>query len=84
HISGFFVGIVLAFVMRQNLVQNKKYAWEEEDYNPEEDEFLQHFDDDGNFIESVPEPPGEAAESETKTPTIRINYIIRKKRTNED
>ena len=28
----------------------KKYDWEREDYDEESDEFLQQFDDEGNFI----------------------------------
>ena len=32
----------------------KKYDWEKEDYNEEDDEFLKHFDEHGNFIESRP------------------------------
>jgi len=32
-----------------------KYHWESKEYNQEEDEFLKHFDEDGNFIEFLPE-----------------------------
>ena len=29
----------------------RKYDWEREDYNEDEDLFLKHFDEDGNFME---------------------------------
>ena len=73
HMSGFGVGLVLAMLFKEVPVENKKYEWEREDYNPDEDEFLQQFDEDGNFIERPPE--------EKEPPTqnsIRIRYTIRK------
>jgi len=55
HLSGFLVGLVLALVFRKNPVENKKYEWEKTSYNEEDDIFMQHFDADGNFIETLPE-----------------------------
>lgn len=54
HLGGFLTGIFLAFVMKAPLPKLKKYDWEKEDYNEEEDEFLKHFDKHGNFIDSRP------------------------------
>lgn len=51
HISGFAVGLLLSLIFWKNPIARKKYHWEREDYNPEDDPFLQHFDEDGNFIE---------------------------------
>ncbi len=56
HLGGFLIGLLMAVFLRAKLPVIPKYAWEKEDYNEEEDEFLQHFDADGNFIENtVPE-----------------------------
>ncbi|RZS99938.1 rhomboid family intramembrane serine protease [Aquimarina brevivitae] len=55
HLSGLLVGILLAIVFRKKIAKPKLYDWQRPDYNPEEDEFLQHFDEDGNFIENIPE-----------------------------
>ncbi len=74
HLSGFIVGIVFAFIFRSNPIENKKYEWEKEDYNPEEDPFLKHFDEDGNFIESLPE-----TEETNDPPSIKIRYTFKKK-----
>ena len=56
HLSGFITGFVLALTIRVKVPIEKKYDWEREDYNEENDPFLQHFDADGNFIETTDEP----------------------------
>ncbi len=50
HLSGFITGLFLAIVFKQQLPETKKYKWEETTFNEETDPFLQHFDEDGNFI----------------------------------
>jgi len=72
HLGGFVVGLLLAFFVKTKTPSNKKYAWEQEGYNEEEDEFLQHFDEDGNFIEKKPE------EISLEQESIKITYHIKK------
>ncbi len=61
HLGGFLSGLVLAVFIRSKIPVAKKFAWEHEDFNEEEDEFLKHFDADGNFIETKEaELPGES------------------------
>lgn len=55
HLSGLVVGVLLAFLIKKGVVKPKTYYWESSDYNPEDDEFLKHFDENGNFIEKLPE-----------------------------
>lgn len=55
HLSGFITGLLLAKVLNMDIPKPKKYIWEDENYNEEEDEFLKHFDKDGNFIERASE-----------------------------
>ncbi|KAA1245703.1 rhomboid family intramembrane serine protease [Aquimarina sp. RZ0] len=55
HLSGLITGIVLAFVIKKGIAKPKKYHWESSGYNPDDDEFLRHFDEHGNFIEILPE-----------------------------
>ena len=71
HLAGFITGLVLAIFVKTDIPKPRKYAWEHEDYNEEEDDFLRHFDEDGNFIEN----PEEIEESK---PEIRIRYHYRK------
>ena len=73
HMSGLLTGLLFALFFRKQVAKPKKYIWEEENYNEENDPFLRHFDEDGNFIESK-EP-----EIEQEQPTI--NYTFKE---NED
>jgi len=52
HLSGMITGIIFAYIFKKEIAKPKTYAWEDPDYNEEEDFFLQHFDEDGNFIEN--------------------------------
>ena len=78
HLSGLIVGFLFALYFRKSIAKPKKYAWEAEDYNAEDDPFLRHFDEDGNFIEN---PDPEPEQKEENRPT-RIRYFYRKDREN--
>ena len=71
HLGGFMTGLLLAFLVRSKMPSPKKYDWEEDDYNEEEDVFLKHFDENGNFIESNED--GITAESNR----VNIRYHFR-------
>lgn len=79
HLSGLIVGFVFALVFRKSIAKPKKYKWEEEDYNEEDDPFLKHFDEHGNFVEHIEEPHETIEEKPDK---IRITYQF--KRNKED
>jgi len=53
HLSGMITGLLFAIIFRKEIAKPKKYVWEEVHYNEDEDEFMKHFDEDGNFIEKV-------------------------------
>jgi membrane associated rhomboid family serine protease len=74
HLSGFIVGIIFALIFNKQTLPVKKYIWEKENYNPDNDPFMKNFDEDGNFIETVSET--EIVESQ-KEPSS-INYIFKK------
>ncbi|WP_372973682.1 rhomboid family intramembrane serine protease [Muriicola sp.] len=71
HLGGFLVGLFAALFLKVRVPLVPKYAWEREDYNEEEDEFLKHFDEEGNFIENI---------SEDEDSQVRITYTYRKNR----
>jgi len=79
HLSGLIVGLVFAFFFKKSIAKPKKYAWEQDDYNEEEDPFLKHFDENGNFIEHI-EDKTETIEG--KSTKIKITYQF--KRNKED
>ncbi|WP_411031125.1 rhomboid family intramembrane serine protease [Spongiimicrobium sp. 3-5] len=77
HLSGFITGLLLAIFLKVQMPSTKKYAWEREDYKEEEDEFLKHFDEQGNFIESQEqEPPPD-------DPGLTIRYHYKKNKDNQ-
>jgi len=75
HMAGLITGLLFAFMFRKEIAKPKKYVWEEPSYNEANDPFLKHFDEDGNFIETV-EPEIEEEQS-------IINYTFKGNSTNE-
>ncbi len=73
HLGGFLSGFFLAVIMRSYAPDKRKYAWEKEDYDEEEDPFLRHFDEEGNFID---DPDGLKQDDDPET---RIIYHFKKK-----
>lgn len=72
HLAGFITGLVLAKMVKARIPQIKKYDWEKDDYNEEDDLFLRHFDENGNFRELPIEEDFEEEES------FKYNYIFKK------
>ena len=76
HLSGFIVGLVFALIFKRDIAKPKKYKWEEDDYNEEEDEFMKHFDENGNFIERLPEEETNTTGNENER--VEITYTFKK------
>lgn len=72
HLGGFLTGLVLAIIVKTKLPNTKKFAWEHPDYNEDDDAFLQHFDENGNFIEQQP------ADQQTEDEILKVTYIYKK------
>ena len=51
HLGGFIAGLLMAILFKTEIPPVRKYLWETDEYSEEEDEFMKHFDEDGNFIE---------------------------------
>lgn len=58
HLAGFITGFLLSyFVKTQDYQKPIRYEWEQPDFDPSQDPFMKHFDDDGNFVPTPkPEP----------------------------
>ncbi len=78
HLSGLITGLLFAIVFIKSITKPKKYQWEQEGYNEDDDPFLKHFDIDGNFIETLPENK-EANKEETPI-SLTITYHIKKEK----
>jgi membrane associated rhomboid family serine protease len=73
HLGGFLTGLALAFFVDSKLPSTKKYAWEHADYDEDQDEFLKHFDENGNFIERKEEDPYQDSGA------VKITYHYKRK-----
>jgi membrane associated rhomboid family serine protease len=74
HLAGFITGFVLARQLSTpEFKKAPKYEWEFPDYNPENDEFMQCFDEKGNFVNPTINQFSE--ENSTDTITVVYDYI---------
>ena len=55
HLSGLLTGFVFSLVYKKDIAVSPKYEWEKDTYKEEDDPFMKHFDENGNFIENLPE-----------------------------
>lgn len=72
HLSGFITGFVFSLLFTNEIAKPHKYNWEEESYDADNDPFLRHFDEDGNFIENL--------ESQDDSDQIEIRYSYKEKK----
>ncbi|MGV3697300.1 rhomboid family intramembrane serine protease [Flavobacterium sp.] len=71
HLAGLVTGYFLSRRFKiPNYNEATQYDWEKPDFNPEEDPFMKHFDENGNFV-NTPKPEEEIDE----TKPLQINYI---------
>ena len=75
HLSGLIVGFVFALIFRKSIAKPEKYSWEQQDYDEEDDPFMKHFDENGNFIENI----DQNEEDQLENNRINVNYIFKKK-----
>lgn len=70
HLAGLVTGLIFALLFRNKIIKPKKYDWQKDTYNEDNDPFLRHFDEKGNFIENIDQ------EEET-TENLDVNYIYK-------
>ncbi|NJW53940.1 rhomboid family intramembrane serine protease [Salinimicrobium oceani] len=51
HLSGLVAGLIFALVYKKDIATAPKYEWERSNYKEENDPFMRHFDENGNFVE---------------------------------
>lgn len=69
HLAGLVTGFLFAILFRKSVAKPERYRWQEPDYNEEDDPFLKHFDENGNFIET---PKEEGVDEENEESTLEI------------
>ena len=51
HLGGLLTGFIFSMIYQTpEFKKVPKYDWEKPDYNPQEDKFMQRFDENGNFV----------------------------------
>jgi membrane associated rhomboid family serine protease len=72
HLAGLLVGLVMAIRYKTpDYVADMQYPWEKPEFDPEEDPFMKHFDENGNFV-NTPAPEEEVSPENTST---ELNYV---------
>ena len=85
HLAGFITGFVMSLLYNTpEYVKPIVYEWQKPDFNPDEDAFMKHFDENGNFVntEIVEEEPEELMTYFNSD--VSVNYIVTKPETKED
>ena len=83
HLAGLITGFVLS--LKYKTPEYKKiikYDWEHPDFNPQEDRFMQRFDEEGNFV-NIPKIELEEEFSPYFSTGFPVNYTIVENEKNE-
>ena len=88
HLGGFISGFVFAVRFKTpDYVKAIQFDWEKPDFNPEDDPFMKHFDENGNFV-NTPKPEellDEEVSLSTTSTNPQVHYIYEfKERKSED
>jgi hypothetical protein len=76
HLAGLLVGLVMAIRYKTpDYVADIQYPWEKPEFNPEEDPFMKHFDENGNFVNTP--APEEEPEEIIATPAFTYTYVYK-------
>jgi membrane associated rhomboid family serine protease len=83
HLAGLITGFLLSILYKTpEYSKIIKYDWEHPDFNPNEDKFMQRFDENGNFV-NRPEPViGDEIQSYYSSNSM-VNYTIVENKKNE-
>lgn len=84
HLAGFITGFVMSLMYKTpEYAKPIVYDWQKPDFNPEEDPFMKHFDENGNFVNTeVPEDTPDDFSGYFYS-NIPINYTLTKKESDE-
>jgi hypothetical protein len=66
HLSGLITGFLFALIYKKKIEKQPKYEWEKPEYKEDNDPFMKHFDENGNFVESLPEAAPQASKDENR------------------
>ncbi|MFK7780908.1 rhomboid family intramembrane serine protease [Psychroserpens sp.] len=79
HLGGLISGLLFAIIFRKSVAKPERYVWQQPDYNEDDDPFLKHFDEDGNFIENL-EPEEILKDLSLEENKVKITYTFKEKK----
>jgi membrane associated rhomboid family serine protease len=83
HLAGLITGFALSFVYKTpEYARIIKYDWEHPDFDPQEDKFMQRFDENGNFVNLPIVEPDEEIDSYFSS-NFAVNYELVENKKNE-
>ena len=83
HLAGLITGFVLSLIYKTPEYKKIiKYDWEHPDFNPQEDKFMQRFDEEGNFV-NIPKIELEEEFFPYFSSGFPVNYTIVENQKNE-
>jgi len=85
HLAGFITGFVLTlFYKTPDYAKPIVYDWQKPDFNPQDDVFMKHFDEEGNFVNTEVEEEEIENLSTYFNSDVQVNYTIRKTDKNDE
>lgn len=85
HLAGLLTGFSLTlFYKAPEYVKPIVYDWQRPDFDPNDDPFMKHFDENGNFINIPKEEEDEENLEDYFSSSHLVNYIVKKKSETED
>jgi len=83
HLGGFITGFVLTFFYRTPEYSKPiVYDWQRPEFDSENDPFMKHFDENGNFVNTPKEEDEEVIEYFSSS--YPVNYIVKRARIEEE
>ncbi len=78
HLAGLVTGFLFAAYFKTNdYVEAIQYPWEKPNFNPDDDLFMRHFDENGNFV-NTPETESGVDEATTDvSQTLSYQYVFK-------
>ncbi|MGM5470528.1 rhomboid family intramembrane serine protease [Flavobacteriaceae bacterium LMO-SS05] len=89
HLAGLITGFFFSLIFRKPIAKPEKYAWQQPDYNEDNDPFLKHFDEQGNFIEEIESEIESEIGSEIEPDVVeqkmpKIKYTFKENKENDN
>lgn len=79
HLAGFITGFVMSLLYKApEYAKPIVYDWQRPDFNPEEDDFMKHFDENGNFVNTEIQEDEEEFFPSYFNSNVSVHYTVTK------